>query len=65
MSIANPIFTARKLANVVGDIVVMGSYEYHNLSFPSLVNVSGGMLLDGHFDQYVFLHGGMMSSHFH
>lgn len=42
----------RKLESVTGDLVVIGSYGVRNLTWPAL-SVTGAVLLDGHFDEYV------------
>lgn len=37
------------------DIVVIGSTGVRNVTWPALSTVNGGVLLDGHFDEYVSL----------
>ncbi|KAI3394503.1 hypothetical protein diail_2637 [Diaporthe ilicicola] len=40
-----------KLETVIRDIVVTGSADVRNVTWPALSTVSGGVLLDGHFDE--------------
>lgn len=52
----------RKLDTISGDLVIVDSYELRNLTLPALSTVDGGLLLDGHFDQYVLLFAAWLTS---
>ena len=40
----------RKLETVLGDVAFIGNNKMKDISLPSLVNVTGAGLIDGHFD---------------
>lgn len=43
-----------KLERITGDFVIAGSYGVRNLTLPALETITGGVYLDGHFDEYVY-----------
>lgn len=47
---------SRKLENMTGDLILLSNPKLHKAVFPALKSLSGGISIDGEFDECVPIH---------